>query len=85
LTRQSINFLKGLFAKKMDARVKPAHDESRITAVRLTWLDRVPDALQAHLLPASRQRKERRCARAWQPRVLALASLSASSYDPTAL
>jgi hypothetical protein len=27
LTRQSITFAKKLFAKKMDARVKPAHDD----------------------------------------------------------
>jgi hypothetical protein len=29
LTRQSINLRKKLFAKRMDARVKPAHDGSR--------------------------------------------------------
>jgi hypothetical protein len=29
LTRQSIRFSKGLLAKKMDARVKPAHDGLR--------------------------------------------------------
>jgi hypothetical protein len=29
LTRQSIHFEKMLFVKLMDARVKPAHDESR--------------------------------------------------------
>jgi hypothetical protein len=32
LTRQSINLRKGFFARKMDARVKPAHDEQAKSA-----------------------------------------------------
>src|SRR5499425_1324028 len=37
LTRQSIHLLKP-FAKKMDARVKPGHDDAKITSVHLTML-----------------------------------------------
>src|SRR5262249_61102575 len=37
LTRQSIHLLKP-FAKKMDARVKPGHDDANITSVHLTML-----------------------------------------------
>jgi len=33
LTRQSIHLRKKLFAKKMDARVKPAHDELKARAI----------------------------------------------------
>ena len=35
LTRQSINLRKDFFAKKMDARVKPAHDELKLPFVSL--------------------------------------------------
>src|SRR5262245_40506680 len=61
LTRQSIRFAKDFSAKTMDARVKPAHDESRTTATGITFLSAVVPSLRKKC--AERNASLRNCTR----------------------
>jgi hypothetical protein len=49
MTRQSIHLLRP-FAKKMDARVKPGHDEPKTTGTDITAVLALVDTLRARSL-----------------------------------